>query len=922
MKFDFQKLGKKLKIYNGAEALAAALFSVLLTAGVLFALEGALYNKWPVYDELVVGNTTWDGYYKKGDMIWFYLIYVLLPVFFCFFIYIKHTFFPMRQPNCRRTGKKAAVEKERVRQNAAYDISYPVCILLGLEAIKAFRIAGVGIAVGKKDIIILCSGLLVIVFAVAAIIAPIIFRIRKKDMKAFTKKCLLLFQLLLPFQFLGFYQFYYEYEGAEDYIRLFASARWKGLCLLLFIVFLGYQAFCVFKKKEGIYLSTLIMLAMGSVAKTPEGIASVDFFHMGEMAMPMQQLLSYGKIPYFDLDPIHGFCDFLYSAFNVVFFDGSYLGQSAGIVTAEFFMAAVLAAVIGKCVSSRYAAFFTIFLLMPFLTEKAGARYFIFFVMFFVLFSERVRADSRRFLWWWVLLCILGISWNVSIGSSAAVAFLPEVIYRLVKDIFPSLCQIKQWEKKERRKFLTAYGALIVLGVCYIPLFLQILNFLSENAGTTLYVNGSAVFGEEFYFLGTYGFIVPYLLFMIYALWGSRKGKAAFLSMLFCLFVISNYACVRYDESIRLTVLAVFFTILFLTRVCSEREEGLQMGIISKGMSAAAGVLLLVCLAWYQLPLINSRFMEPEEIPAQLEMTVMGEESMDPVVYVSGESVDMPELGTGFIRGSTLNSLKNVKAVLDAETTKETYLDLTNKIAHYVILDKETELPFTSAYNISNQRMQENAVTMIKENPPAFVLLSPLIQFDLCPVSLRSMKFYTELIRMGYQPYVYGDAVYLLHGDSGMDNAVDGKRSLGLITHKEYMGMLPYIWGSSMEADKDAFDLEKIEISYEFGVQDGIQDQTLIQMEQTLDGTEVSYIKLVADKEQVLSDNLCVRFQSTVDSEEHQFVFLNGAKKDRDNRLVYLLPVGSSAFWQYSDMTQLWLEGIEAEAILELEFYR
>lgn len=919
MKSDFQNLSTKLKVYHGAEAFAAALFSVFLTAVVLLLTGSLLYDRWPLYEELVAGSTIWEGYYKEADMTIFYLMYLLLPFFFCFFLYMKHTFFKSAKGYCESCTKKMRGEKMSAGDMGVY-VQYAICIFLGLGVLGAFRIAGVGIAVEKKDAIIMSTKILG--FFLVAILAGIavVFKIKRRDLMPLTKKLLLFFQLLLPFQFLGFYQFYYEYEGAQDYIRLFASARWKGFCLLLFAVFLGCQVLFLLKKREGIYLSTLIMLAMESVVKTPEGIASLDFFHTGEMALPMQQLISYGKAPYWDLDPIHGFCDFLYSSFNVIFFDSSYLGQNAGIMVAELFMAAVLAVIIGKCVSSRCVAFFVIFLLTPFLVEKAGVRYFIFFAMFFVLFSKKVRADSRKFLWWWVFLCILGISWNVSIGSSAAAAFLPEALYRIIKDILPALAKIKQWEKRKRQKFLAAYGILIVLGICYIPLFLQILGFLSENAGTTLYVNGSAVFGEEFRLLGTFAIILPYLLFLLYALWGSRKGKAAFTGMFFCLFVISNYACVRYDESIRLTVLAVFFTVLFLTQICADKEAEDRIGNAARGVSAAAGVILLLCLVWHQLPLINSHVMEPEEIPAQLELSVMGEKSMDPVVYVSGESVDMQGLGTGFIRGSTLNSLKNVKCVLDAETKGEAYLDLTNKISHYVILDKEAELPFTSAYNISNRKMQEKAIAMIKENPPELVLLSPLIQFDSCPVGLRSMALYTELIRMDYQPYAYGDAVYLLHVASKMKEAADGRRSLGLLTHKEYLGMLPYIWGSSMEEKEDSFGLEKVDAAYEIASDE--QDVSLIKLRQPLAGRYVSYIRLVLDKEQALPENLSVRFESTVDSQKHQFVFQNGAKKDRDDRLVYLIPVGSSAFWQYSDITQIQLDGVAKDKILELEFYK
>ena len=55
--------------------------------------------------------------------------------------------------------------------------------------------------------------------------------------------------------------------------------------------------------------------------------------------------------------------------------------------------------------------------------------------------------------------------------------------------------------------------------------------------------------------------------------------------------------------------------------------------------------------------------MFPQIVEEELEITIMDEKTKDPVVYVSGDSVGMPALGTGFIQGSTLNSLKNILTV-------------------------------------------------------------------------------------------------------------------------------------------------------------------------------------------------------------------------------------------------------------------
>lgn len=878
----WKKFSQYIQIKSGAEALAAALFSVTGTVGVMLCLWKTLYGRLPIYTELIAGGTVWDGYYKQGDMTLFYAMYVFVPLFFCLFLLLKHKVEEKKEINPNGSAVKKKLPQSAVRQTEQIS-KVIVALLLGVESVRAIETAATAFMPYRQGQLQLLGIIGRIGWSVCILIFLLFLNRKKKDIKQGTDGLLMVSQLLLPLQFLGYYKFYYVFESEEGLISLFYSRKWKWACILLCIGFLGCQIWHLWKQKRGIYLSSLLLVGVAHVANTPEGILSVDFFHNGEMAFPMQQLMNYGKVPYFDLDPIHGLCDYFYSALNYLFFDGSYFAQNGAIFVAEIGMAILLSLVLGLCVKNKTMAFFAIYLFMPYFVEQAGVRYLLFFVAFLILFSEKVRENSFRFLWWWVLLCIVAIFWNVSIGSSMAVAFLPEVLYRFIKDIIPGLKRWKQWEQSEKKKFLISYGFLFVIGISYIPWFFQILRFLSENAGTTLYVNGTAIFGSEFKPLQTFALMLPYMAVLIYALLGHARGKSAWVTMTVCLFVISNYACVRYDEGARLVVLSVFFMLIFGLLIGAEKEMNLKIRYTIVLLFLGMSLLLM----GKNLPAVGNT-MKAAKIPAVREIRIMGEAVNDPVVYVSGESVGMPALGTGFIQGSTLNSLKNIQIVLEAEGGEDAYLDLTNKISHYVIFDKESVLPFTSAYNISNTKMQEKAIALVKEKKPHLILLSPLIQFDLAPVSIRSMSFYQSLIEMGYEPYVYGDVVYLLEGAPRLEAAVDGTESMGMICHKEYMGMLPAIWGISRKADAEGFGLQEVT-----GTEHGI-----------LDGREVSYIE-VCTKEALEGKQWRFSFVSDVDNEVHSFVM------EGTNEGVYLLPVGSSPFWHQSLMEGYTIDGIE-----------
>ena len=903
---------KNIRIKNGAEAFGAALFSLAATALCLFVTGKFVYGRIPVYEELWAGLSLWDGYNKQGDMILFYMLYLLLPVFFVLFLMINHA--RTKSPTAYFFVLKG-ISKEQMEGIAIYIIG----MILGLEAIRACQAAAIGQFPYKGQVISQLGLILRGVFLLAGICLLIVRLFAKKGVKEYANKLVGISALLLPLQFLGYFRFYYDYEGTDGLIRLFASSRYKFFCIGLAGILFLYQAYRIFKKKQGIGIVTLMLLGAGTVAGTPKGLLSVDFFHNGEMALPMQQLVSYGRLPYFDADPIHGLCDFFYSVINHLFFDGTYFSQNAAAAVGEILMAMFLAMVIGLCVSDTFWAVISVYLFMPFLVQEAGVRYLLFFAAFFVLFSPKVRKDSRLFLWWWVLLCMAGIAWNVSIGSSMAVAFLPEVLYRAVTELFPKLKGIHSWTKKEKRSYGMAYGLLLAAGLAYIPFFLQILRFLSENAGTTLYVNGSPIFGEEFAPVLTFAIVIPYLLALIFALWGISEGRSAFAALFFCLLVITNYACVRYDGGDRLAVLAVFFS-LFLICVISGVKE--RMNGLFRGIAICLCLLLSLCLAKGSLPGIRENSMAAGEVPLMDEETAATSAAENyavyPIVYVSGDSVDMPSLGTGFINANTLTSLQNVKTVLDAETEDEGYVDLTNRISHYVILDRRNSLPFTSVYNISNQKMQQKAIAWIKENHPRVILISPLIQFDMAPITLRSMDLYLCLIKMGYEPYQYEDVVYLVDGEAKLPEAVKAERMLGLIGHKEQLGALPLIWDQSTIIEEKGTEAIR-ELAYEKR-QGNNGENVIIDFEQPLNGMEISYIRILPASSAALAQNLTLAFHSDVDGEVHRFTFLSRIHEQEWSG-GYLIPVGSSAFWQYSEVEWIEIEGAAIEDVDRIEVY-
>ena len=887
-----QSIKKEISIQNGAEALAAASFSVLLSAMLAWGISRLYYGRWPDYTQFVAGGTVYSGYNKMGDMSIFYLLLGCIPVSFTLFLWVKHRYFvnPQKKP------QKLMKSYDNILSDFAS------ALLLGVFAIIAVETALSGRFVTHRTRFADIRNCVVVCYLVCMTVYLVWALIKKQNIHSTTKKISVYAQIMLPFCFLGYFGFFYQYENEAGLIELFNSHKWKWFCVAVFFVFFGAQIYRLIKKKTDISVCALISIATMSVMRTPEGMMSVDFFHNGEMALPMQQLISYEKIPYFDIDPIHGLCDYVYSFFNYLFFDGCYFSQNAGVVVANLFIAAFLAIVLANCLNRRSSAVFMIWLLMPYMVEKAGVRYVIFIAAFLILLCDRVWKNNLWFFWWWVLLCITGIFYNVSIGASMAVAFLPEIIYRLIKEV---KLRWKQYSKthnykdvfrdipsKEKKILLGAWIVLVLIGICFIPWFWQILRFLQENAATTLWVNGTEIFGHEFHPVETFAFLIPYLAVLVAALSGNQKANSAFVAMAVGFFVIANYACVRYDEGLRLATLGVVFCLIYLSYFLMDCLR-------SKTKAVWLVFLILVCgfLIRDYLPVRTEPLVCVRQIPEKAEVFINETAIEDPVVYVSGDSVGMDHMGSGFIQGLTLNSLKNIQFILKQEEAEESFLDLTNKISHTVIFDLKMDYPYTSAYNISNGMMQKKAIEMLRKKRPKLILLAPYIRFDEAPVSLRSPELYQTILKMGYQPYIYEDVIYMLDGTSKCDVAEDGKRKLGMLNHRTDMGMLPYLWGTAIEDEKERLS----EVSCENG---------------SIQGSEISYIDLEIASKDITGDSFLLLFQSDIDGEKYQFQIRTGREKLKKNQTVhYLIPVFSSPFFYYSKDIEVKIDGINPEKI-------
>ena len=833
---------------DGKGKVFSALFGALTLFAILGIFAPQLYERMPEYTEWICGVTTWNAYNKQADMTIAQCAMLGIPVLSALFACIYVGWKRMMTGDTRKAGYVFAMtylvvlcmfyrgdaqafwwlflwavlfvgyvwlgKTGRTERFITIVTSVSVCMLAMMAGV--LFLSGRFVFVGKlwerfDWILILVTVLLF--FALVAI--------KKCDAVA---EILFELQILLPFAWLGMIHFRYRYENDGSLLELFGSGRWKWACVLLCVLLLGICIVERRKKGRTVYFTTYIMTAAMRVFSQPEGVLNIDYFHNGEITMPMQQLVSYGKIPYRDLIPIHGMCDYYYGVINYLFFDGTYLSLNAAKVVGDLLAAALLAAVLYFISVKKERGLAVVYFFVPFMVSFAGMRYWFLFVMFFILFSVHVKKGMQS-LYVWIGLSMIAIAWNASIGGAAAIAFLPVILYRLVRDIpsqWKELCYCK--DKKKRNCTWMAWGVLVAAGMAYVPLFLRIVSYLKENTGTTLYVNGmemlsevseaasyfvpGVINGQGSFWFHTFAFLIPLLVAFVLLFYKEKCGAGEmFVTYLPAFWVLANYSFVRYDDGLRTKVLGIFF-LLLTAMILADRLRGSFRTVLCAGLFAGAVLLL------GNQPFTTADTLVLEKkVPATIRTEIMGKEIDDPVVHVSGELVSMPSLGTGFVQGNTLASLQNVNALVQAaKQNGQTVFDITNAVANAVTLDMPLYLPYSSAYNISNAVMQDNAIELLQGKLPDIILAAPEIRFDDAPFSFRSIHLYNYLMKQDYVPYKYENVIYLVRGQNPLPQAQQNTEAFAQLMHKKDLGALPAVWGSNAEKMSQA--LSEVAVTY------------------------------------------------------------------------------------------------------------
>lgn len=893
------------KYFSQKICVISALLTIPSTALLCWLVMRVLYQRMPEYTEFVTGYTTWTAYYKQGDMT---LANLFIGSLLGFFLLYAVLLTLLSKKWSRLCGSFDRTKEYTAKQRESYGWFEDACFLVIFSqfTLAIFwggllkEIFGMQSWLEKLFPIVQCITLLAV-----GIFLFFNYKCGKDPKKR--KSWIEWMQCFLPLAFLLFHSFTYIRSG--EVIELYRGKNMAMVSNVAFWLAIGYNGRLFRKRKENlrptISLMTFLSLAVFASWTLPNGTISgtpLEMYHYGEISEPLHEFLNYGIVPYIDTMPIHGVCDYFQAAVGKLLFDGTYASIEPAMTVGCVLIAMATAAVFYYFIDNQLLGLLCVLLFSLFGDKYYYVRWAFALPFIVIVFSKKMRKDFSMQLWSWTFISILSIAWNSSIGGACALATLPMILWECFHE--------KGWkiffrlnEKEVRRKILPWYIPLLILGICFIPMFFAILRYIVENSAAILETTGDILREElasPFVWYATFGFGLSLLAALIFPAGKEGEEKKLALYALFFL-IIFNLVIVRYtfvrtqfgERGIIVTTICSLFLILMIFLPSLEKRFSLW----------TAGMMALLFLAT-----VATRGSNLLTMPAKVfERDTISND----YTYATVEETGIPGLGNIYITEKQKEELMNLNTLVNDLCRDKKVVDMTNQLSHYNILNKENLMPFSSTYNTNNRVMQTRAIEVLQEKQPEILIVAPAWQHDSGSLSTRNYYMY-QYLQKHYTPCKYKNIIFLTNDDEVRARFEPAYEEFGKLQHIEDLKMLPKAWGNevlkeqeteALKIDWSLLDTNATELGDDRYILNAEENYFLYAFPENRDGSEIPFLRITVRDESGSGDPL--KFQGVVYfmnegkgvKEAHRFTF-DGSEGS------FLIPLTTSPYWSYSDKLQ------------------
>ncbi len=900
------------KYFSQKICVISAALTIPSTALLCWLVMRVLYQRMPEYTEFVTGYTTWTAYYKQGDMTLANLFIGGLLGFFLLYAVSLTLLSKKWSGLCGsfdRTREYTAKQRESYAwfEDACFLVIFSQFILAIFCRVLIEGIFGMQTWLEKLFPILQCITLVGVGIFLNFVRQCGKDPKKQERIRRKLKKYMEWSQCFLPLSFLMLWNYEYLRDGAV--IRLYQSKKMGAAVLLLLVCCTLWNRAFFRKHREAlrpmISLPTFLSLAVFASYTLPNGTISgtpLEMYHYGEIAEPLHELLNYGVVPYIDTMPIHGVCDYFQAAVGKLLFDGTYASIEPAMIVGCVLIAMATAAVFYYFIDNQLLGLLCVLLFSLFGDKYYYVRWAFALPFILIVFSKKMRKDFPMQLWSWTFISILSIAWNSSIGGACALATLPMILWECFHE--------KGWkiilrlnEKEVRKKILPWYIPLLILGICFIPMFFAILRYIVENSAAILETTGDILKEElasPYVWYATFGPGFSLLAALIFPA-GKEGGEKKFSWYALLFLIIFNLVIVRYtfvrtqfgERGIIATTICSLFLVLLVFLPSLEKRFSLW----------TAGLMAFLFLATVLTKGSNLLTM-PAKVFERATIS-------DDYTYATVQETGIPGLGDIYITEEQKEELMNLNTLVNDLCKDKKVVDMTNQLSHYNILNKENLMPFSSTYNTNNKVMQTRAIEVLEEKQPEILIVAPAWQHDSGSLSTRNYYLY-QYIQKHYTPCKYKNIIFLTNDDEVRAQFEAAYDEFAEWTHIEDLKMLPKAWGNTelKEQETEALNLEwslldtnATELGDDHYILNAEENYFLYTFEELQEGAEIPFLRITIADESGAEEQL--QFQGVVYfmdegknvKEAHRFTF-DGSEGS------FLIPLTTSPYWSYSDQIE------------------
>lgn len=529
-----------------------------------------------------------------------------------------------------------------------------------------------------------------------------------------------------------------------------------------------------------------------------------DDFHMGDELVPWQEWIQYGKVPYVDFAPFHGFMHLMSGSLNELFYHGDLAGHYHARKVLFALPVGLTYAALHRFGGARVALFCAWFALP--MSFYMGRLLWLAPPFLWLALPSLMRSPMRWIIAW-VTACSGAVLYNAVAGAAFGMASFPFAVWQTWR----------LWRTSRRGLYTVAGGCALLAGlVLLIPVTREILfgylQFMKENSLAYAAVRGIAweagfghvphatgPFSSSLFFEAMRIAWVPILLFIIFLFLhgvtvdrSKRTVSNLYLAMgmVGMLLSLVMYSLRRMDVgdlsrtgSISYLTVAVFLPLAMVRFIPKFRMAMLLPVAFFLGLYASllgfGDRLNPQALFWRTFRMVD--------IPQDMKYV---DPSTSDLEFLEG-TVVKPE------RYETMHAFR--KALEELLPEGATYYDLTNRKLFYYVTNKAVPARYDAEASAVNSIQQTTIVHTLQTAPPPVVFISPIWISDHRS-NLRSYHIFRHVL-LNYTPVVRGPFTFMVNADSpGYPNTLnleENMRLLGSIFSYYDLKRIPIAWGRS-----------------------------------------------------------------------------------------------------------------------------